>query len=91
MYVSTLKGMDYEAVSFVNVDGSKDDKNSSMYIYAIYAPENADKVQLGFKEEIARFIEDGITEEELFAKMKHYEDIDSHSVLVDYTNNTHTV
>ena len=58
-------GVSYGAGGGVNVDGSKDDKNSSMYIYAIYAPENADKVQLGFKEEIARFIEDGITEDEL--------------------------
>lgn len=37
-----------------------------MYLYdAIYAPENYDKVQLGFKEELARYIKDGITEEEL--------------------------
>ena len=41
------------------------DENSSLYLYAIYAPANYDKVQLGFKEEIARFIKDGITEEEL--------------------------
>jgi zinc protease len=58
-------GVSYGAGGGVGVDGNKDDKNSSVYIYAIYAPENAAKVQLGFKEEIARFIKDGITEEEL--------------------------
>lgn len=58
-------GVSYGAGGGVGVDGNKDDKNSSAYIYAIYAPENAEKVQLGFKEEIARFIKDGITEEEL--------------------------
>ena len=34
-------------------------------VYAIYAPENASKVQKGFSEEIERFIADGITEDEL--------------------------
>ena len=58
-------GVSYGAGGGVSVDGNKDDKNSSMYIYAIYAPMNAAKVQKGFKEEIARFIKDGITEEEL--------------------------
>jgi len=58
-------GVSYGAGGGVGVDGAKDDKNSSAYIYAIYAPENAAKVQLGFKEEIERFIKDGITEEEL--------------------------
>ena len=36
-----------------------------MYLYAIYAPENYDKVQLGFQEEIDRFIKEGITQDEL--------------------------
>ncbi len=58
-------GVSYGAGGGVSVDGDKNDKNSSIYIYAIYAPENAAKVQLGFKEEIERFIKDGITEEEL--------------------------
>lgn len=58
-------GVSYGAGGGVNVDGDKDDKNSVMYIYAIYAPENAAKVQKGFKEEIARFIEGGITQQEL--------------------------
>ena len=58
-------GVSYGAGGGVSVDGNKSDKNSSMYIYAIYAPMNAGKVQTGFREEIARFIKDGITEEEL--------------------------
>lgn len=58
-------GVSYGAGGNVGVDSNKDDKNSSMYIYAIYAPENATKVQTGFKEEIARYIAEGITEDEL--------------------------
>ena len=58
-------GISYGAGGRVNVDSDAKDKNSSIVVYAIYAPENASKVQKGFKEEIARFIEDGITEEEL--------------------------
>ena len=58
-------GVSYGAGANVNVDDDKNNKNSSSFIYAIYGPENAAKVQLGFKEEIARFIKDGITEEEL--------------------------
>ena len=58
-------GVSYGAGAYLDVDTSNDDKNSSLFIYAIYAPENAAKVQQGFKEEITRFIEEGITEEEL--------------------------
>ncbi len=58
-------GVSYGAGGAVRVDNEKADKNSMAFIYAIYAPENAAKVQLGFKEEIARFIDGGITEEEL--------------------------
>ncbi|MEZ4803393.1 MAG: pitrilysin family protein [Gelidibacter sp.] len=58
-------GVSYGAGGNVGVDGDPKDKNSSMYVYAIYNPENAGKVQQGFREEIARFIKDGITEDEL--------------------------
>ncbi|WP_353777731.1 insulinase family protein [Winogradskyella sp. 3972H.M.0a.05] len=58
-------GVSYGAGGGVNVDSDKVDKNSAMYIYAIYAPENEAKVQKGFKEEIDRFIKDGITQQEL--------------------------
>ena len=58
-------GVSYGAGGNVGIDSDNKDKNSSMYIYAIYNPENAGKVQQGFREEIARFIADGITQEEL--------------------------
>jgi len=58
-------GVSYGAGANFSADGSKTDRNSALSLYAIYAPANYDKVQLGFKEEIARFIKDGITEEEL--------------------------
>jgi len=58
-------GVSYGAGAGANIDGNKEDKNSSFYVYAIYAPANYDKVQLGFKEETARFIKDGITDDEL--------------------------
>jgi zinc protease len=58
-------GVSYGAGAAVSVDNNSKDKNSAAFIYAIYAPENAAKVQQGFKEEIARFIADGITQEEL--------------------------
>ncbi|MEO8774533.1 MAG: pitrilysin family protein, partial [Gelidibacter sp.] len=45
-------GISYGAGGNIDVDSNKDDKDSSMYIYAIYAPENAAKVQNAFKEEI---------------------------------------
>ncbi|WP_452228815.1 MULTISPECIES: M16 family metallopeptidase [unclassified Lacinutrix] len=58
-------GVSYGAGGRVNVDDDKNDNNSAAMVYAIYAPENAAKVQLGFTEEIARFIKDGVTKEEL--------------------------
>ncbi|WP_242205868.1 M16 family metallopeptidase [Aestuariivivens insulae] len=58
-------GVSYGAGGYVRVDSDPKDKNSSILVYAIYAPENASKVQKGFNEEIERFIKDGITEDEL--------------------------
>lgn len=58
-------GVSYGAGGRVNVDANPDEKNSVIFVYAIYAPENAAKVQKGFSEEIERYIADGITEEEL--------------------------
>ena len=58
-------GISYGAGSRLNEDHNQKDRNSSMILYAIYAPANYDKIQLGFQEEIDRFIKDGITEEEL--------------------------
>ncbi|GGW34519.1 M16 family metallopeptidase [Arenibacter certesii] len=58
-------GVSYGAGAGFQVDFDSEDQNSSMYLYAIYAPTNYEKVQLGFKEELDRFIKDGITEDEL--------------------------
>ena len=58
-------GVSYGAGAQVSIDSDPDDKNSALIIYAIYAPTNAEKVQIGFKEELERFITDGITQEEL--------------------------
>jgi len=58
-------GVSYGAGAGFQADGSAEDENSTMYLYAIYAPMNYDKVQLGFKEELDRYIKDGITEDEL--------------------------
>tara|TARA_R110002049_G_scaffold68422_4_gene177366 strand:+ start:718 stop:3432 length:2715 start_codon:yes stop_codon:yes gene_type:complete len=58
-------GVSYGAGAGFQADFNADDQNSSIYLYAIYAPENYNKVQQGFSEELDRFIKDGITEEEL--------------------------
>ncbi len=58
-------GVSYGAGAGFQADGDQKYENSQLYLYAIYAPANYDKVQLGLKEEIARYIKDGITEEEL--------------------------
>ncbi len=58
-------GVSYGAGGGLSADSDKEDQNSQLYVYAIYNPDNLDKVQLGFKEEIQRYIDGGITEEEL--------------------------
>src|SRR5690606_7400712 len=58
-------GVSYGAGGQISIDSEKNDRNSSILVYAMYAPENAAKVQVGFKEEIDRFIKEGITEDEL--------------------------
>ena len=58
-------GVSYGAGGGINVDSDPKDRSSAMFVYAIYAPENASKVQKGFKEEVTRYIQDGITQEEL--------------------------
>jgi zinc protease len=58
-------GVSYGAGAGFGADSSKEDENSQLYVYAIYNPANLAKVKLGFEEEIQRFIDGGITEEEL--------------------------
>jgi len=48
------------------------DKNGSFFAYAIYAPENLDKLETAFKEEMERAIKDGFTEEEIKAAKSGY-------------------
>ncbi|PQJ82829.1 M16 family metallopeptidase [Polaribacter glomeratus] len=63
-------GVSYGVGGRVTVDNNKDNENSMIMVYAIYAPQNAAKVQLGFKEEIALFMKDGITQDELDTAIK---------------------
>ena len=41
------------------------DQNGAFFAFAIYAPQNATKLEAAFKEEIARMLKDGFTAEEL--------------------------
>ena len=58
-------GLSYGVGSWFN--GSSQDESGMFGAYAIYAPENRDKVQNAFKEEIERMAKDGFTAEELAA------------------------
>ena len=46
------------------------DKNGVFIAFAIYAPQNRDKLETAFKEEIARMLKDGFTAEEIAAAKK---------------------
>ena len=46
------------------------DQSARFILYAIYAPENVDKVMIGIKEELNRVVEEGYTNEELEAAKK---------------------
>jgi len=56
-------GLSYGAGSFIGQ--SSYDNKTSMGAYAICAPQNLAKVELGFKEEVQRMLDDGFTEEEI--------------------------
>jgi len=58
-------GLSYGAGSFINI--SNFDERASLGAYAICAPQNLAKVEVGFKEEIARLLKDGFTDEEVTA------------------------
>ncbi|MCG2462616.1 insulinase family protein [Flavobacteriaceae bacterium F89] len=58
-------GVSYGVGAQLSAGSEKEDKNSTLFLYAIYNPDNYDKVQSDFAEELDRFIKDGITEEEL--------------------------
>lgn len=57
------EGLSYGAGSWVSI--SSDDEHSTLIAYAIYAPENVDKIEKAFGEEMARAERDGFTEKEL--------------------------
>jgi len=56
-------GLSYGAGSFISMSNA--DSRTSMGAYAICAPQNLNKVEIGFKEELARLIKDGFTEDEI--------------------------
>jgi zinc protease len=58
-------GLSYGAGSFINI--SSFDERASLGAYAICAPQNLAKVEVGFKEEIVRLLKDGFTKEEVTA------------------------
>ncbi|GGD51597.1 M16 family metallopeptidase [Pseudoxanthomonas indica] len=60
-------GLSYGVASSVRADDSREgtDDNGSFNVQAIAAPENMAKVEAAIREELARFIRDGISEEEL--------------------------
>lgn len=56
-------GISYGAGSSVNVSAL--DQDASLSLYAIFAPQNLDKLKKGVAEELAKFVRDGITAQEL--------------------------
>src|SRR5690606_36384192 len=58
-------GVSYGVGANFSADSDVEDRNSSIFLYAIYNPENLQKVQTGFAEELDRFIAEGISQEEL--------------------------
>ena len=57
------EGISYGAGSFLQL--SPYDANSTLGLYAIYAPQNLDRLKVGVAEEMARLVKDGVTEQEL--------------------------
>ncbi len=64
------EGLSYGVGSGVSI--SSLDKAGTFTAYAIYAPENAEKLEAAFKEEIARVLKEGFTQEELDAAKSGY-------------------
>ncbi len=63
-------GLSYSVGS--NLGASSLDKNGTFSAFAMYAPQNAAKLEAGFKEEIARMLKDGFTADEVEAAKKGY-------------------
>ena len=60
-------GLSYGISSGISADASRDGKDDagSFGIQAIAAPQNMDKLEAAVREELARFVKDGVTEAEL--------------------------
>ncbi len=61
--VRDREGLSYNIFSAVSWNNFE--RNSMWFGGAIYAPQNRDKVELGFREEVARVLKDGFTAEEV--------------------------
>jgi zinc protease len=61
--VREKEGLSYSAGSAFSA--SPFDDNGSIFIYAIFAPENVERVHKGILEEIARAVKDGFTDKEV--------------------------
>jgi len=56
-------GLSYGAGSFMSSNAYEE--NSQLGAYAIGAPQNLEKIEIGFKEELARLLKDGFTDAEI--------------------------
>ncbi len=56
-------GLSYGAGSFITIN--PEDNKATLGAYAICAPQNLAKVEVGFKEELSRMLKDGFTDEEI--------------------------
>jgi zinc protease len=56
-------GLSYGAGSFMTMNS--EDNKATLGAYAICAPQNLAKVEVGFKEELSRMLKDGFTDEEI--------------------------
>ena len=63
-------GLSYGVGSGFNA--SELDQRAAFYTYAIYNPENLEKVKVAIREELDKFIKDGVTDEELQAAQQGY-------------------
>ena len=59
------EGLSYGVGSFFNASGI--DEQGNLIVYAIFAPENAERVQAAFIEEVTKVLEEGYTAEEVEA------------------------
>ncbi len=57
------EGISYGAGSFMNA--SPFESNGMLGFYAIYAPQNLERIKVGVKEELERYVRDGMTQAEL--------------------------